>query len=624
MEIVRRSEVKGALIIGAVTVIIVGVALILATLSSLRRQRELVGDHLYLTAWSLHHAVAGSIRPVRGEGHGQTMLEFRPDAREYFQELEQGGVVVFVGVFDDTEPRLFHAADGVEISEPELPHHIHKGLQQDGEWSGVLPLGGLSVYVFGRSMGPTRPDRGPENMGPQDDRPSFQEPRPELYLVVGMDISGHMELYRQFRRNAVLQVIFILGTVIFIWILAIGLMKRLGSARQAASLSRFQSTLLDNLPDGLLTMNARGEILSANPSAHRILKVAPGTLVGGGLKHLPKKVSLSLAQGGAHMAEGDWQQVEYAGLRLEVLAVPLRDGQGGVDSRLILIRDRTEIRELEENLGEAEKLAAMGAMAAGVAHEIRNPLSALRGFAQYFSKKFAGRSPEETYARTMVQEADRLNRVVADMLFLAKPKPLAPELVDLAPLAGEVEQLLGQDIVGSGVALDTDFQAALARADRDALKQALINLVINSIHALVETESHSGQARAEAGSEPELTVSRKAAPGARIVISSRRAEQGLSGVWVAVTDNGPGMGPEAKEQAFEPFYTGRPQGTGLGLSIVYTIMRDHKGKAQIDSIPGQGTSVRLFFPESSGRSESADSPGPSATESSSEAQEEGA
>jgi signal transduction histidine kinase len=162
------------------------------------------------------------------------------------------------------------------------------------------------------------------------------------------------------------------------------------------------------------------------------------------------------------------------------------DRPADAPERLILVRDRTDIRRLERDLAEAVKLAAIGRLAAGVAHEIRNPLSSLRGFAQFFAAKLKGREPEETYALTMVHEADRLDRVVADLLFLARPRQLCPETVDLAALTDEVAQILCFDIEHKKAAFTTDLRTATVTADPDALKQALINLILNSLAALPE------------------------------------------------------------------------------------------------------------------------------------------
>jgi signal transduction histidine kinase len=234
-----------------------------------------------------------------------------------------------------------------------------------------------------------------------------------------------------------------------------------------------------------------------------------------------------------------------------------------------LIRDRTEVQALERELAQAEKLAAVGRLAAGLAHEIRNPLSALRGFAQYFQERFRGKGEEENYAQIMVSEADRLNRVVTDLLYLAKPRPLTRRNVDVASLITETTRLLELDIEKKGAQVHDEIEADELHVDPDQLKQALLNLLLNSLEAV-----------------PEKT--------GEITLFSRRYN---GTVRVGVADNGRGMSQEEKEGAMEPFFTGRADGTGLGLSVVHKIMRDHGGRVEIESEKGKGATVTLVFPE---------------------------
>jgi two-component system sensor histidine kinase HydH len=269
---------------------------------------------------------------------------------------------------------------------------------------------------------------------------------------------------------------------------------------------------------------------------------------------------------------------------LEILCLPLAagDAESGGEELLVLLRDRTRLRTLEEDLAEAKRLAAIGSLAAGVAHEIRNPLSSLRGFAQLFATKLKGQAPLDAYAATMVQEADRLNRVVTDLLYLARPRDLAPAEVDLPRLMESLKGLLRFDLDHKHAAPSLDLQASTVHADEDALKQALLNLLVNALDALPDPED---------GAPGQLTLSSSPSAGPE------------PGVWVSVADNGQGMDEEVRQQAFEPFFTAKRQGTGLGLAIVQGIMRAHRGRALIESEPGKGTTLRLFFPDCPGKRE---------------------
>jgi len=195
-------------------------------------------------------------------------------------------------------------------------------------------------------------------------------------------------------------------------------------------------------------------------------------------------------------------------------------------------------------------------------------LSALRGFAQYFSKKFKGREPEQSYARTMVSEADRLNRVITDLLFLAKPKAPDKAILHLPSVYQECLALLHADLARQKCEIKEVFQVEEVHADKDMLIQCLLNLLLNALQALPQG-------------------------GGRIHIGSRRAEQH---VCIFVQDNGHGMAPSIQKKVLEPFFTTRTTGSGLGLAIVHKIIRDHEGYMHIDSTPETGTCVSLFFP----------------------------
>nr|WP_279355715.1 ATP-binding protein [Fundidesulfovibrio agrisoli] len=334
-------------------------------------------------------------------------------------------------------------------------------------------------------------------------------------------------------------------------------MRRRTQGRRLVRLESFHSKLLDSIPEGIMAVDASGMVTAANPAAKNILGE---DLAGRSFDSLP--VAACLREPGEGCAPaGEWRQQDLDGRHLEILSRSL-DGE-----TLVILRDRTHLRSLENDLEQSRQLATVGRLAAGVAHEIRNPLSALRGFAQLFASKLKGREPEESYARTMVQEADRLGRVVTDLLYLAKPRPMEPAPVELAALCGELESLLRFDLERRSATFATALEAPEALADPDALKQALINLVLNALAALP----------AGGGS---VTVRSRARPG---------------GTAVSVEDNGHGMSEEERARALEPFFTTRRDGSGLGLAIVQSIVRHHGGELEIESDPGRGTRVTMFF-----------------------------
>lgn len=222
-----------------------------------------------------------------------------------------------------------------------------------------------------------------------------------------------------------------------------------------------------------------------------------------------------------------------------------------------MLRDLTELKRLETKLRRAEKLAVIGQLAARMAHEIRNPLSSVRGFAQFLKHSLNGRPQEQDYAATMVTEVDRINRVVSDLLSLARPVEAKPVAYSICELVRHVLRLVADEANSKSVSLHLDMPSDMVpcTVDPNQLTQALLNLVLNSLQA--------------------------AEPGGAIRIGAALDQSGELKLWVS--DNGHGIPPEHQNQIFDPFFTTRSYGTGLGLAIVQQIVESHNGEITVES-----------------------------------------
>jgi two-component system sensor histidine kinase HydH len=240
-------------------------------------------------------------------------------------------------------------------------------------------------------------------------------------------------------------------------------------------------------------------------------------------------------------------------------ATPILDEAGSCQGAVIVLRDLSEIKKLEEKVRRSEKLAAVGELAAGIAHEIRNPLSSIRGFAQFLRHALKGRPQEQAYADTMVSEVDRINRVVSDLITFARPMATQPVPTEIAELVEHVARLVDADARSRDVQIRTRV-ADLGKLPLDANQatQALLNLLLNALQAV------------DRGGCIEV--------GAEFDVVKKHLH-----LWVA--DNGPGIAPHKKEKIFEPFFTTREKGTGLGLAIVHKIVENHEGEIKIESPP---------------------------------------
>jgi two-component system sensor histidine kinase HydH len=634
MELRTFKRDKGPVLAAVVALLALGFGSMFLTWQNIRRQRDLVDQHMQLAGAVVVHGVEANLMRVmhslRRSPNAAT--RFFPSVRELFKEMTASGDVVFIGVFDEDGRLVVSSSESDEKQQLVLPEVIIAALEVQGHWSGALVYGGkraifsavrarpsLSILSEGVRLGlPVPPGR---EIGPNDDFPSDRMPGrmpgpppeadlddgppvpdghamqrspdvPSMFLMAGLNPQRHLDQFQAYRRAAMLQAGYVFGAASLLWVLAFAYLRRRDQALKAARLERFQSKLLDNMPDGLVTLAEDGSILSANGSAARLLLTEAehpdaGDLMGRNWSEFPFADLSAAAMPSAGLPSGpeqakpyQWRQFEHEGKVLELLSLPLQanaSSEGERGERLVLLRDRTRLKTLEEDLAEAKRLAAIGSLAAGVAHEIRNPLSSLRGFAQLFATKLKGQEPLASYASTMVQEADRLNRVVTDLLYLARPRDLAPDEVDLPRLMESLRGLLRFDLEHKGVTPKLELASETVFADEDALRQALLNLLVNALDALPDS-------------------------GGQLTIASERSHPGEpAGVWISVADNGCGMAEDVRAKAFEPFFTDKRQGTGLGLAIVQGIMRGHRGRAVIDSCPGSGASVRLFFPDSDGR-----------------------
>lgn len=584
MEIADKNIERSTVITAVLTLIIIGVSLLVSTWQTMKHQQIAEEEHLFLTSRAVLLSVESSLRrgPVR---EGTDRLTQR--TLEFFQELEQDGDVLFAGIFAPQGGGRLMTSSTHGDTAIDLPMEVLQALFNEGSWHGRLEVGGRAVYAYGKRLGPTRG----RHMGFQPDT------KPPAFLIVGIDMERHLGAYRGYRQTALFQAGYILVAALFSWALAVSFLARRDQARRAAVLERFQAKLLDNLPDGLITFAAQGEetrIISANPAALTILQTRTKHLLGKDISALPEPLAACVTAHTAGQSAHKWEPVSSEGSYLEVLILPL--AEPGKQTFMMIIRDRTQLRSLEKSLADAEKLAVIGTLAAGVAHEVRNPLSALRGFAQYFVKKLSGREPEESYAKTMVREADRLNRVITDLLFLGRPKDIAPVEVPLAPLVEDIAALLRFDLEQKNVRITAQLDAPTVFADAEALKQALLNLLLNSLDALAAApQATAGTAEQDASGAG--APSRDTAPdtaGEPLLAVASGYED--NAIWIEVRDSGCGMTPEQEKQAFEPFFTAKEQGTGLGLALVQRTMLEHGGTASVATSPGRGCAVHLVFP----------------------------
>jgi two-component system, NtrC family, sensor histidine kinase HydH len=392
--------------------------------------------------------------------------------------------------------------------------------------------------------------------------------RTSLDIFVGLDVTPIEAARRADLQNtvvtaAVLLVLGLGGVVSLYWAQSYRAQRRV--LRQTTALA---AEVVAAMPAGLVLVGPDGQVAMANAAAEGLAGAAPGGLTGRPAREvLPEGVLGAMGRGEREM------DVSLGGgeaLALGVAVSAVRTEEGVPVGSLVLLRDLREVRRLEAEVRRREKLAAVGHLAAGVAHEIRNPLSSIRGYAAYFGAKFAPGSEDRQAAEVMVREVDRLNRVISELIEFSRPSDLQRRPVRLADLAAHAERLTRPDATARGVRVELAgaADAPEIQADPDRLSQALLNLCINAIQAM------------EAGGVMTLTTG--LAPDGR--------------AFVEVADTGPGIPPEHRDRIFDPYFTTKPRGTGLGLPLAHKIVAAHGGELRITARPGGGTVATVFVP----------------------------
>ncbi|WP_291325868.1 ATP-binding protein [Desulfovibrio sp. UCD-KL4C] len=564
MELSSQRSQKLPLALALLALLLLGAGSLYLTWQNLRQMQQTVFEHMLLSAKSITRGLdiqlADGMRRMRWQGmhNKQARENLAPAARELFQEMVAQGDLLFIGLYGPNDKPLVVVGQKDASTTFTPPAPLFNMIRSLNEASTPVIINGKAALLYGTQGQPHLL----RLYGHKHNR--FLPPQEQqTYILLGLSAEKHLAQFKLYRRAALMQTGYIFLAGFVLWLLAVAYFQRREEDKQIIKLERFQANLLDNMPDGLLTLSPNETILAANGSAHSMLDSPEGkTLAGLSWKNFSFESIQKFRRGDVL-----WEHVKLNGKNLELIFFPYFESSEE-HRTMVIIRDRTDIAELEDDLNEARRLASIGSLAAGVAHEIRNPLSSLRGFAQLFAEKLKNEKPYGTYARTMLEEADRLNRVVTDLLYLSKPHELDKQPVDLNDLCESMNTLLGFDLEHKGAILDHNLEAHKVYADPDGIRQVLLNLLVNSLDAVPERKG-------------------------QIFINAKGNDHG---VWISVCDNGPGMPEDVRKHALEPFFTDKPKGTGLGLAIVNTIMRGHSGRVTIPSSAATGTCVELFFP----------------------------
>lgn len=330
-------------------------------------------------------------------------------------------------------------------------------------------------------------------------------------------------------------------------------------AEEAERMRASVASILESIDSGVITVDRAGQVMTLNPAARMLLHPGAHDSLS-----LPASMQDYLRAG----VQG-YQQVAYAGRTLGLHGAALRGAQGEQVGTVLVLDDLTGQRALEDQLRRTERLVALGRLAGGLAHELRNPLGITRAAAQMLQQELGNEGKPAEYTRVIQDEIDRVDRLVEQLLAYARPRPLQRAVVYVAALVEETSRLAQVYAKQQGVTLTTQVAPDLPAlmGDGDLLHQALVNVLLNGIQAT---------------------------PAGGTLSLAAQAEQ--AAVLLTIRDTGRGIAPDILPHIFDPFFTTRDDGTGLGLSIVQQIIHDHSGTVAVQSEPGQGTQVVLRLP----------------------------
>ena len=355
--------------------------------------------------------------------------------------------------------------------------------------------------------------------------------------------------------------------------------RLIAATQSLANLRALHERIVESIRSGVVTTDLEGRIYTFNAAAEEITGYKQGDVRGqdasiffGEIKEI---IASSLDIHSTHATprfEANCLTADGLRLRLGFTISPLSSEAGDTTGTVITFQDLTHIRALEETSRRQDRLAAIGRMAASIAHEIRNPLAAMRGSIQMLRADMAADSSQTELMEIILRESDRLNRIISDFLNYARPRSIIQTKVNVGELLQQTFTLLRHSAeINQGHLIEEQVPAdpALVNADSEQLRQVFWNLSRNALQAM------------PAGGTLRATVHENSNDRLRITFS----------------DTGRGMTPEQVEHLFEPF-SSTTGGTGLGLSIVYQIIRDHGGTINVRSREGHGTTITVELPGS--------------------------
>lgn len=357
------------------------------------------------------------------------------------------------------------------------------------------------------------------------------------------------------------------------------------SSRHLAETQALATQVIKSYPAPLVVTDAQGRILLKNGPADRFFQfeVDQQNILQISNFKWQELFGKLTTQNPVYEQELQWLVPSGELIPIILSAVLMENCQNRKLGYLIIVRELTQIRRLEQQLEDSRRLSAMGKLASGVAHEIRNPLSSICGYACYLRQRLKNDPMGEATAKLLQEETERLNSALSDLLALARRPQVKPAENDADAILKKIKALIQPDADAKNinVTVSCESHGHALYCDRDRIIQTLLNLALNAVQAMA------------ANGKLELTAQwlNEKSPDIPPLLSHS------SGCWkVEVKDNGPGIAPGDLAQIFTPYFTTRAEGTGLGLTMARQIVEAHHGVITVASLPQEGATFSIYLP----------------------------
>jgi len=571
------------IILGALLVLIPIFAFI--TLGNIHRENELTTRLLIEKGEALIRSFEAGARTGAGLEWGSVQLQ-----KLLIETARQPGVVYLI--IADTQGLI------VADSDPSMVGEIYgwnldlkaAARRTSAAWRRIADDQGAHTFeVYRGFSSPDGPFPGfqkqadlPDSRG-ADDRTRENAGQPRNYVIfVGLDMGPVLAAREQDTRNAVITGLSLL-LIGFAGMVSLFLAQGYRSVRGSLSRARaFSDSLVNHMPIGLVAMDPGKRIIAFNETAEALFGLPAGDVLGRTSEETMPEIITETTEGlGATQQilekETDCPVSRERTIPLSIIATRLQDDEGNFFGYVILFRDLTEVQHLKRELERNRRLAAIGSLASGVAHEIRNPLSSIKGFATYLRERYRDNPEDLQVTDIMIQEVERLNRVIGQLLEFSRPLILNRKEAAIEPILRHAMKMIEIQALEKGVSLEVDFGRMVPDLllDSDRMTQVFLNLTLNALNAM------------EKGG----------------TLSLRVTQSGDRTVRVDISDTGTGIGKEELGRIFDPYFTTRPSGTGLGLPIAQRIVEAHGGEILVSSEPGRGTVFSVLLPRREASSE---------------------